>query len=165
MSDIKSLDDTGTRNHCHSDMSGTGDARKTEVDWQRSSCHTDTLFLQSLKLKPRFSAVLNYLWNPAEKHVPLTHSSVQWTYRQKKLFSFSSLSLKPTSKKSLFHNYFQFNPPVSHNSNDPFLFWLRTALRRKFILSLEHVHSLVGAAQVLAVIRQLNVWGWRISSC
>lgn len=96
---------------------------------------------------------------------------------------FQLLSLKPTSKKSLFHNYFQFHPPISsqflslsfksqsqqmlcfqlqaypstssqarasnspternciatHNSDAPLLFWLRTALRRKFILSLEHV--------------------------
>lgn len=31
------------------------------------------------------------------------------------------------------------NCTATHNSDAPLLFWLRTALRRKFILSLEHV--------------------------
>lgn len=37
MRDIKSLDDTGTRNHGQDDMGGTGDARKNETDWADKS--------------------------------------------------------------------------------------------------------------------------------
>lgn len=60
------------------------------------------------------STVCKYLWNPAGKHVPLSHSFVQWMHRPVKLLSlsFQLLSLKPTSKTSLFCNYFQFHPPV-----------------------------------------------------
>lgn len=37
MRDIKSLDDSGTRNHGQGDMGGKGDARKTEMDWAEKS--------------------------------------------------------------------------------------------------------------------------------